>query len=157
VSAVAPGAGLSPSDEEDVARLVRAASAGSLPSRLSRAVRFTTEFPFAVMLPDGGAGDGLLEGRIDLLIEEPDGCVLVDYKTDRVPRGEDASGFVRERAAFYRAQAAAYAVALDALGASPRSAILVFLDAGREATFTVDPGFLALGRDAAIRSLRDSV
>ncbi|ADY57199.1 ATP-dependent helicase/nuclease subunit A [Syntrophobotulus glycolicus DSM 8271] len=52
----------------------------------------------------------LLQGVIDCFFEEPDGLVLLDYKTDYVPEG--GSGQLRER---YRVQLAYYARALETL------------------------------------------
>jgi ATP-dependent helicase/nuclease subunit A len=150
VAAAALDAGLARADEVEITRLVRAAYATSLPGRLSRARRFDTEFPFAVTLPDGRSGSVLLEGRIDLLIEEADGLVLVDYKTDKLPKGQDPAGFAKQRAGVYRPQAAAYAAAVEALGAKVRSALLLFLDAGQELEIRVDSDLLALGRQAAL-------
>ena len=148
-AAAALEAGLARDDETEIARLVRAAYATSLPARLSRAGRYDPEFPFAVTLHDERSGSVLLEGRIDLLIEEPDGCVLVDYKTDSVPRGQDPASFVNQRAGIYRPQAAAYAVAIESLGVKVRSALLLFLDAGQELELKVDSDLLVLGRQAA--------
>ena len=148
-AAAALEAGLARDDETEIARLVRAAYATSLPARLSRAGRYDPEFPFAVTLHDERSGSVLLEGRIDLLIEEPDGCVLVDYKTDSVPRGQDPASFVNQRAGIYRPQAAAYAVAIESLGVKVRSALLLFLDAGQELELKVDSALLVLGRQAA--------
>jgi ATP-dependent exoDNAse (exonuclease V) beta subunit len=54
-------------------------------------------------------GARLLEGFIDLLIETPEGLVVVDYKTDRI--AADEQHLVVDR---YRLQGAAYALALQA-------------------------------------------
>jgi ATP-dependent helicase/nuclease subunit A len=129
---------------------VLAAYATSLPDRLSRARRFDPEFPFAATLGDESPGGTLLEGRIDLLIEEADGFVLVDYKTDSLPGGLDPAAFARQRADFYRPQAAAYAAALASLGARVKSALLLFLDVGREVELRADSDLLELGRRAAL-------
>jgi len=150
VAAATFDSGLPPAAEPEVARLVRAAYAGSLPARLARSRRFTPEFPFAVTFR-GTDGEVLLEGRIDLLIEETDGCVLVDYKTDRIPKEIDVGRFLEERTLFYLPQAAAYAAAVDVLGAKVRSFIMAFLDAGEERTITIDAACLAQGREAALR------
>jgi len=52
----------------------------------------------------------LLQGVIDCFFEEPDGIVLVDYKTDYVPAGK--VGMIRDR---YRVQIDYYARALEML------------------------------------------
>ena len=69
-------------------------------------------------------GDGVLEGFIDLLYEDDDGLVIVDYKTDswRNPRDLDAKV---ER---YRVQLQAYAKAVqDAVGRDVVRTALLFL------------------------------
>ena len=53
----------------------------------------------------------VIEGYVDLLVETPDGLVVVDYKTDSV-RSEDD---VDVKLGAYELQAAAYAVALEAV------------------------------------------
>ncbi|MGY6500658.1 MAG: UvrD-helicase domain-containing protein [Acidimicrobiales bacterium] len=55
-------------------------------------------------------GDRVLEGYVDLLVETPEGLVVVDYKTDAVRSDAD----VDAKLAGYELQAAAYAVALEA-------------------------------------------
>jgi ATP-dependent helicase/nuclease subunit A len=54
-------------------------------------------------------GERYVEGYIDLLVETPDGLVVVDYKTDRVT--SDAERAVK--AEHYRPQLRAYARALS--------------------------------------------
>ena len=54
-------------------------------------------------------GDRVIEGYIDLLIETPEGLVIVDYKTDTVASEAD----VDAKLATYELQGAAYAVALE--------------------------------------------
>ena len=56
----------------------------------------------------------LVEGFIDLLIDTPDGLVVVDYKTDQVPSAAELDAAV----ARYSVQGAAYAIALET-GAGP--------------------------------------
>ena len=51
---------------------------------------------------------GIVDGFIDLLVEAPDGLVIVDYKTDAVDDDTLASTVSR-----YRIQVAAYALALE--------------------------------------------
>ena len=69
-------------------------------------------------------GERVLEGFIDLLYETPDGLVVVDYKTDRLNRPEDAPSVVEQ----YRLQGAAYALATEqALGISVADCTFLFL------------------------------
>ena len=63
-------------------------------------------------------GDRILEGYVDLLIEGPDGLVVVDYKTDTVRTEAD----VDAKLATYEMQAGAYAVALEAATGLPVTA-----------------------------------
>jgi ATP-dependent helicase/nuclease subunit A len=68
------------------------------------------EVPVAAMV------DGVLvEGFVDLLIDTPDGLVVVDYKTDQVPSEAELDAAV----ARYSVQGAAYAVALETALARP--------------------------------------
>ncbi len=72
-------------------------------------------------------GAGVLEGFIDLVIEEDDGLVVVDYKTDRTggPAG------LTTATARYGPQVACYALALEeATGRPVRRCVLVFLGDG---------------------------
>jgi ATP-dependent exoDNAse (exonuclease V) beta subunit len=65
----------------------------------------------------------LVRGSIDLWFEDPDGLVVVDYKTDLVTPSD-----VPERAAEYEAQLSLYALALEkALGQRPAWGVLHFL------------------------------
>jgi ATP-dependent helicase/nuclease subunit A len=69
-------------------------------------------------------GDRVLEGFVDLLIEEPDGLTVVDYKTDAARTEGDLDRAV----ARYRLQAAAYAVAVEqVLGRPVGRGVLLFL------------------------------
>ena len=73
----------------------------------------------------GAAVDGVLvEGFIDLLYEEPNGYVIVDYKTDALPDDGAIDGAMQR----YRPQGAAYALALtEALGQPATRCVFVFL------------------------------
>lgn len=75
-------------------------------------------------VPVGAVVDGVLvEGFVDLLLEAPDGLVVVDYKTDQVPRDADLDAAV----ARYEVQGGAYALALEAvLGRPVHRCVFVF-------------------------------
>ena len=76
----------------------------------------------------------LLQGVIDCCYETPDGMVLLDFKTDRVGKGEE-----ERRAGRYRPQIEAYAAALAAITGRPvRERVLVFLATGREVYIETD-------------------
>lgn len=55
-------------------------------------------------------GDVMIEGYIDLLVETPEGLVIIDYKTDSASSPKE----IDEKLAAYELQGAAYAVALEA-------------------------------------------
>jgi ATP-dependent helicase/nuclease subunit A len=92
------------------APIVRAAVAGDHPR--------WREVPVAALV------DGVLvEGFVDLLVDTPDGLVVVDYKTDQVPSDAELDAAV----ARYSVQGAAYAVALEAaLGRPVVRCVFVF-------------------------------
>lgn len=69
-------------------------------------------------------GDGVLEGFIDLLYEDDDGPVIVDYKTDSWSSASDLDVKVER----YRVQLQAYAGAVrEAVSRNVVSALLLFL------------------------------
>lgn len=76
----------------------------------SRAVQMAARFPHhKEVFVAAPLGERVIEGYVDLLIEIPDGLVVVDYKTDNVSSDSD----VDAKLAIYELQAAAYAVALE--------------------------------------------
>jgi ATP-dependent exoDNAse (exonuclease V) beta subunit len=71
-------------------------------------------------------GDQVLEGYIDLLYQDDDGLVVVDYKTDSWRSDPDLDAKVDR----YRVQLSAYATAVrDAVGRDVTRAVLLFLSA----------------------------
>ena len=79
-----------------------------------------------LLLPEGEKV--LLQGVVDCCYETPDGMVLLDFKTDRVRKGEE-----ERRAGRYRPQMEAYSAALAAITGGPVcERVLVFLATGRE-------------------------
>jgi ATP-dependent exoDNAse (exonuclease V) beta subunit len=50
--------------------------------------RRLAEVPFEILLESEAPVPVLVRGSIDLVFEEPEGWVIVDYKTDRVPGGK---------------------------------------------------------------------
>lgn len=83
--------------------------------RLHREVRFTLEVPASAFDP-GARGDGeepvVIQGVADCVLEEQDGLVLVDYKTDRLKKEEE----FLER---YAGQLALYTRAMEACFEKP--------------------------------------
>ena len=87
-----------PGRADDIARLARRAIDSPLVKRALESRRWWRETPVA-----GPVGDGIVEGFIDLLFEEEDGLVIVDYKTDtlgsddEIERGDGAIPAARGR------------------------------------------------------------
>jgi ATP-dependent exoDNAse (exonuclease V) beta subunit len=75
-------------------------------------------------VPVGASVSGaVLEGFVDLLVETPDGLVVVDYKTDRAPGDADVDAAL----ARYTPQGAAYALAIEQVLDRPvRRCVFVF-------------------------------
>ena len=68
----------------------------------------------------------LLQGVVDCFWDEPEGLVILDFKTDRIKKG----GAV-ERAEQYRPQLAAYARAVHEIYGRPvRACVLYFFHTG---------------------------
>ena len=112
----------------EISRLVRRALESSLVKRALSSGRWWREAPVA-----GPVGDSIVEGFIDLLFEEEDGYVIVDYKTDAV-RSEDEIESAKAR---YRLQGGAYALALSkAAGVTVKEVSFLFLQPNRD--FTIE-------------------
>ena len=89
--------------------------------RAGRAENVYREVPFAA-----NYGDELLEGRVDAVFTEPDGAVILDYKTDRVTAEQAVAEAER-----YRPQAQVYRDAMTAaLGMPVKEVIFVFCRPG---------------------------
>lgn len=109
-----------PNREADVIRLARIAVDSNIVRRAVASQRLWREVPVAAPVEGG-----FLHGFIDLLFEEPDGLVVVDYKTDSVDedRVEDA---VKK----YRLQGGAYACAVGkATGKRVKEVRFLYLEA----------------------------
>ena len=105
-------------------------------ARMMRAVRLRREAPFQISIPASeydpslGAGSGrdeiILQGIIDCFFEEPDGYVLLDYKTDKLGKGGAAE--IRAR---YDKQLELYARAIEKLtGGKVKEKLLYLFDSG---------------------------
>ncbi len=112
-----------PGRETEVARLARAAVNSNIVRRAVASGRLWREVPVAVP-----TGNGALHGFIDLLFEESDGLVVVDYKTDSVSPAQAAEAVQR-----YRLQGGAYAHAIAQLTGKPvKEVVFLYLQPRRE-------------------------
>jgi ATP-dependent exoDNAse (exonuclease V) beta subunit len=117
-ASLARTAGLPASAAEQAADLVARALGSPVMRRAVASGRLFREVPFCI-----ASGGEIVEGRSDLVFEEGDELVVVDYKTDLVKPGGAAA--LAER---YRSQAESYAKALsDAFGKPVKEAVLLFL------------------------------
>ena len=108
----------------EIARLARRALESPLVKRALGSRRWWRETPVA-----GPVGDGIVEGFIDLLFEEEDGFVIVDYKTDALGTDEE----IERAMSRYRLQGGGYALALGrATGATVKEVSFLFLEPRRE-------------------------
>ena len=112
-----------PDRSGEVARLARVAVESAIVQRAVASGRFWREVPVAV-----ATGGGSLHGFIDLLFEEDDGLVVVDYKTDSITADEASAAVQR-----YRLQGGAYAHAISQLTGKPvKEAVFLYLQSRRE-------------------------
>ena len=112
-----------PAREAEVARLSRVAVESDIVKRAVASGRLWREVPVA--MPTGG---GSLHGFIDLLFEESDGLVVVDYKTDSISAAEAPEAVQR-----YRLQGGAYARAICQLTGKPvKEVVFLYLQPRRE-------------------------
>ncbi len=121
------GAVLSAGEREEIAALIAAALASEPARLLGEARQAHREYPFAFSL---GGGEPLVTGVLDLLVEQPDGGVLiVDYKSDRLAGGEDLELLVQRDYGFQRLL---YALAAIEDGASHVQIVHWFLERPNE-------------------------
>jgi len=106
---------------EEVARMAQAALEAPSVRAAGAGGRYWRELYVAAPI------EGItLEGFIDLLVEGPEGLVVIDYKTDAVPDERDLIEALQR----YRLQGAAYALAAqEALGRPVARCVFVFAQA----------------------------
>ncbi len=109
--------------------------ASPLGKRMLAAKRMQREFKFSLLWDAGeifgcaGGEELLLQGVVDCFLEEEDGLVVIDYKTDHVT-GEQQ---MLARAEDYRPQLQTYAAALERICQKPvKECVLYFLSLGKE-------------------------
>ena len=133
-----------PDREGDIAGLCRTAVESDVVGRAVASGRLWREVPVAA--PVGGVS---LHGIIDLLFEEADGLVVVDYKTDWV-RSEDAAAAIGR----YRLQGGAYACAVqEATGRRVKEVIFLYLQPRREERLRDLQGAVREAREQALGHL----
>jgi len=99
-------------------------------------------------------GDGIFEGFVDLLVEDDDGLVVVDYKTDRITDNATPDAL----AVRYRPQLAAYAAAASAASGRPVvRTVLLFLGTEPSVERVLGGGELAAAVSDANRSMEAAV
>ena len=131
-----------PGRADDIARLVRRALDSPFVKRALESGRWWRETPVA-----GPVGDGIVEGFIDLLFEEEDGFVIVDYKTDALGSDDE----IERAMAQYRLQGGGYALALSrATGANIKEVSFLFLEPSRAVTVADLSGAMKDAEDAAL-------
>ena len=124
-----------PERTAEVAGMVRNALDSDIVQRAVHSAKFWREVPVAVPV-----GKGVLEGFIDLLFEEDNGLVVVDYKTDYVAAAEREEQAVEK----YRIQAGSYALAIQrATGKPVQEIVLLFLQPRNERSLTDVPQLMA--------------
>ncbi len=110
-------------------RMSRAESSG----KLYRERPFVMGIPVTNVYPelaDIGGERILIQGVIDVYFEEDDGVVLLDYKTDRIPKGEAGDELLRKR---YKTQLDYYQMAIEQiLGKKVKDRILYSVIMNRE-------------------------
>jgi len=140
--------GIESGADEVVAMVLRALRSDTV--RRAATARHYKELYVAMPLGDGVRDGGVFEGFVDLLVDEPGGLVVVDYKTDRIV-GSSATVATEH----HRLQVAAYANALEtATSRRVARCVLVFL-ADDEPTEDILQGddLARVGADAAAQVL----
>ena len=110
-----------PDAAEKLGKLCLKTISHPLMDRVRRSLRFFREVPFSVSYQEK-----IVEGKIDLLFEERDGWVIVDYKTDDV-----SAEALEKRFQIYRDQGKWYARAMEkSAGGSVKEVIFFFVRPG---------------------------
>ena len=112
-----------PTRATEITRLARLALDSDLVGRAIRSGHWWREVPVAAPF-----GPGIVEGFIDLLFQEEDGFVIVDYKTDALRSDDDIQKAMRR----YELQGGGYALALtEATGVHVKEVSFLFLNPNR--------------------------
>ena len=122
----------------DVAAIARL-FASDLGKRMRGCPRVLREFKFSLLCDAAeiygtAAGEQLLlQGVVDCCLDEPDGLVIIDYKTDRVRTAQE----IAERGKRYRGQILSYARAMERIhGKRVKQCLLYFITPGKTLEIT---------------------
>jgi ATP-dependent helicase/nuclease subunit A len=120
------GAAVTAEEVADLRDMVERFAGAELRERIARATRARSELPFAFTLDPPGAGGRsvLVNGVVDVHATEPDGLLVVDYKSDALEGREPAE----LTAADYSTQRLVYALAGLRSGAERVEVVHCFLD-----------------------------
>jgi ATP-dependent helicase/nuclease subunit A len=118
---------------------VRRLFASALGKRMLSCKSIMREFKFSLLCDAGeiyGTAEGeqlLLQGVVDCCLDEGDGLVIIDYKTDRVRTEEE----IAQRGKLYRGQLISYAKAMERIhGKRVKQCLLYFISAGKTLEIT---------------------
>ena len=129
-----------PDREAEIARLAGVAVQSDIVRRAVASHRIWREVPVAAPV-----GDGSLHGFIDLLFEEENGLVVVDYKTDAVTEAQ-----LPEVVDRYRLQGGAYAHAVSEItGKTVKEVVFLYLQPKMEVVLPNLPSAMADAQVAA--------
>ena len=122
----------------DVAAVARL-FASDLGRRMRSCPQVLREFKFSLLcdaeeIYGAAAGEQLLlQGVVDCCLDEPDGLVIIDYKTDRVRTAQE----IQERGKRYRGQILSYARAMERIhGKKVKQCLLYFITPGKTLEIT---------------------
>ena len=133
--------------EPEVVSLVTTALNSDVVQRAIVSGRWWREVPVAAPLEEG-----FLHGFIDLLFDEGDGLVVVDYKTDSARADESPQALDR-----YRLQGGAYALAVSQVTGKPvKQVIFLYLKHEQEAPLEDLPRAMEEARTRALSVLQKS-
>jgi ATP-dependent helicase/nuclease subunit A len=129
------GATVEPAEVEDIERLVAGFVGSPLAERIAHSGRPRAELPFAFTLkpPEAGGRSLLVNGVVDVHVEEDGGTLIVDYKSDRL-EGAEPAAYCEEK---YSVQRLVYALAALRSGAKRTEVVYVFLERPDQPVATV--------------------
>ena len=135
-----------PAQWEDVASLARTAVDSDVVRRLASQLAAGQANYYREVFVSAPLNGRLVEGFIDLLIDGPDGMVVVDYKTDTLDNAQE----VDDAATRHRTQMGLYALATQEVTGKPvAEAVLLFLRPKEERSFTDIDALVADAKEAA--------